>query len=137
GKSNLDFIKGIKSELTIPVISNGGIFDEKTSQNVLEYTRCDGLMIGRAAIGNPFIFKKISCFLKTGEILPPQNTGERLADFFEYIKLCRKYGMLTYNDLKSNAQWFTKGMENVKKVRMEINKTHDIDSIMTIMNELI
>jgi len=137
GKSNLDIIKGIKSELSIPVIANGDIFDEKTSQNVLEYTRCDGLMIGRAAIGNPFIFKKISYFLKTGEILPSQNTDERLADFFDYIKLCRNYGMLTFNDLKRNAQWFTKGMENVKQVRMKINKTHDIGSIMAIMNELI
>ncbi|MFZ3167175.1 MAG: tRNA dihydrouridine synthase DusB [Candidatus Methanoperedens sp.] len=136
GKSDLDFIKGIKNELTIPVMANGDIFDEKTSQNVLEYTRCDGLMIGRAAIGNPFIFKKISYFLKTGEILPSQNTEERLADFFDYIKLCRNYGMLTFNDMKRNAQWFTKGMENVKQVRMEINKTRDIDSIMAIMNDL-
>lgn len=137
GKSNLDFIRGIKSELAIPVIANGDIFDENSSQNVLEYTRCDGLMIGRAAIGNPFIFKKISYFLKTGEILPPRSTEERLADFFDYIKLCRNYNMLTFNDLKRNAQWFTKGMENVKQVRMKINKTHDIDSIMTIMNGLI
>ncbi|CAG0990548.1 MAG: tRNA dihydrouridine synthase DusB [Candidatus Methanoperedens sp.] len=136
GKSDLDFIKGIKSGLSIPVIANGDIFDEKTSQKVLEYTGCDGIMIGRAAIGNPFIFKKISYFLKTGEILPPREAGERLADFFEYTELCRNYGMHTYNDLKRNAQWFTKGMENVKQVRVNINKAHDIDSIMAIMNGL-
>lgn len=94
-------------------------------------------MIGRAAIGNPFIFKKISYFLKTGEILPSRNTEERLGDFFDYVKLCRNYDMLTFNDLKRNAQWFTKGMENVKQVRMKINKTHDIDSIMAIMNGLV
>ena len=90
-------------------------------------------MIGRAAIGNPFIFRKISNYLKTGEILPPQETKERLADFFEYTQLCRNYQMLTFNDMKRNAQWFTKGMENVKEVRMKINKTMDMDSIMGIM----
>lgn len=136
GKSNLDFIKTIKSELSIPVIANGDIFDEKSAKNVLEYTNCDGIMIGRAAIGNPFIFKKISYYLKTGELLPPQETEERLADFFEYTQLCRDYQILTYNDLKRNAQWYTKGMENVKHVRVKINKTEDMDSIMGIMNGL-
>ena len=136
GKSNLEFIKGIKRELSIPVIANGDIFDEKTAIEVLEYTACDGLMIGRAAIGNPFIFKKISHYLKTGEILPPQAKGERLADFFEYEQLCRNYEMLSFNDLKLNAQWFTRGMENVKKVRVKMNETRDIDSIMGIMSGL-
>ena len=136
GKSNLEFIKGIKRELSIPVIANGDIFDEKTAIEVLEYTGCDGLMIGRAAIGNPFIFKKISHYLKTGEILPPQAKVERLADFFEYEQLCRNYEMLSFNDLKLNAQWFTRGMENVKKVRVKMNETRDIDSIMGIMSGL-
>lgn len=133
GKSNLIFIKGLKSELSIPVIANGDIFDEITAKQALEFTQCDGLMIGRAAIGNPFIFKKISHYLETGEILPPQETEERLADFFEYVELCRKYDMLTINDLKLNAQWFTKGMENVKQIRVKINKTEDIESVMEII----
>jgi nifR3 family TIM-barrel protein len=137
GKCNLDFIKKIKSELSIPVIANGDVFDEKTAQQIIEYTQCDGLMIGRAAIGNPFIFRKISHFLKNGEILPPQEKEKRLADFFEYMELCRKYDMLTYNDLMRNAQWFTKGMENVKQVRMKINKTEDIDSIIGILKDIL
>lgn len=136
GKSNLEFIKGIKRELSIPVIANGDIFDEKTAKKVLESTGCDGLMIGRAAIGNPFIFKKISHYLETGEILPPQAKGERLADFFEYAQLCRNYEMLSFNDLKLNAQWFIRGIENVKKVRVKINETRDIDSLMGIMSGL-
>lgn len=137
GKCNIDFIKKIKSELSIPVIANGDVFDEKTAKQIIEYTNCDGLMIGRAAIGNPFIFRKISHFLKTGEILPSQEIKDRLADFFEYMELCRKYGMLTYNDIKRNAQWFTKGMENVKPIRVKINKTQDIDSIIGILKDIL
>lgn len=136
GKSNLEFIKGIKKELSIPVIANGDIFDEITAKKVLGYTGCDGLMIGRAALGNPFIFKKISHYLENGEILPDQETGERLSDFFEYEELCRNYGMLSFHDLKLNAQWFTRGMENVKKVRVKINLARDIDSLMGIMSGL-
>jgi len=136
GKSDLDFIKGIKKELSIPVIANGDICDEKSARHVLEYTDCDGLMIGRAAIGNPFIFRRISHYLDTGEILPEQERKERLGDFFEYVFLCQNFDMLSFNDLKLNAQWFTRGMENVKKVRVEINKTQNIDSIMGIIRGL-
>jgi tRNA-dihydrouridine synthase B len=136
GKSNLEFIKGIKREISIPVIANGDIFDEISAKKVLGYTGCDGLMIGRGAIGNPFIFKKISHYLKTGEILPPQAKIERLEDFFEYVQLCRNYKMLSFNELKLNAQWFTRGMENVKKIRVKMNETRDIDSIMEIMGRL-
>jgi tRNA-dihydrouridine synthase B len=136
GKSDLDFIKGIKKELSIPVIANGDIYDEISARHVLEYTDCDGLMIGRAAIGYPYIFRRISHYLDTGEILPEQERRDRSGDFFEYVALRRNYDMLSFNDLKLNAQWFTKGMENVKKVRMEINKMQDIDSIMGIMRGL-
>ena len=137
GKSDLDLIKGIKKELSIPVIANGDIYDEKSASHVLEYTDCDGLMIGRAAIGYPYIFKRISNYLDTGELLPEQERSERLGDFFEYVALRRDYDMLSFNDLKLNAMWFMKGMENVKKVRVEINKMHDIDSIMSIMQDML
>jgi tRNA-dihydrouridine synthase len=137
GKSDLDFIKGIKKELSIPVIANGDICDEKSARHILEYTDCDGLMIGRAAIGYPYIFRRISHYLETGEILPEQEKCERLGDFFEYVALRRNYDILSFNDLKLNAQWFTRGMENVKKVRVEINKMQDIDSIMSIMHDML
>jgi len=137
GKSDLEFIKGIKKELSIPVIANGDIYDENSARNVLEYTDCDGLMIGRAAIGYPYIFRRLSHYLDTGEILPEQEKCERLGDFFEYVAMRRNYDMLSFNDLKLNAMWFIRGMENVKKVRVEINKTQDIDSVMGIMKGLV
>jgi tRNA-dihydrouridine synthase B len=136
GSSNLEFIKGIKKELSIPVIANGDICDEKTAGEALEYTQCDGLMIGRAAIGNPYIFRRLSHYLSSGELLPPQPMDERLRDFYEYTALCRKYDILALNDLKLNAQYFTKGMDNIKSVRIEINKANDIDSVMGIIGGL-
>ncbi len=84
-------IKAIKSATSIPVIANGEIRDEKTAGQVLEYTQCDGLMIGRAAVGDPYIFRRISNYIETGEMLPLRTFDERLDDFFEcsYIKLIR------------------------------------------------
>ncbi len=136
GSSSLEFIKGIKKELSIPVIANGDIYDEKTARETLEYTQCDGLMIGRAAIGNPYIFRRISHYLSTGEVLPPQSVGERLRDFYEYTALCQRFDMLALNDMKLNAQWFTKGMDNIKSVRVKINRASDVDSVMGIIEGL-
>ncbi|NJD76697.1 MAG: tRNA dihydrouridine synthase DusB [Candidatus Methanoperedens sp.] len=135
GKSNLDFIKAIKRELSIPVIANGDIFDEKQAMHVLEYTQCDGLMIGRAAIGNPFIFQRLSCYLNKGEFLSPRTFEEQLDDFFAYEELCRKYDLLAYSDLKLKAHWFLKHKQNIKSVREKINGAKDIDSMMSIMRE--
>ena len=136
GRSNNEFIKNIKKELTIPVIANGDIRDEKIAKHVLEYTQCDGLMIGRAAIGNPHIFRRIEHYLDSGELLPSQSLSERLVDFFEYEALCRRYKMLVFNDLMAKAMWFTKGIKNSRLVRVEINKAKDIDSILGIMKSL-
>ncbi len=136
GKSNLDFIKGVKEELSIPVIANGDIFDEKQALYVLEYTQCDGLMIGRGAIGNPYIFSRLSHYLDKGEILPARTFEEQLDDFFAYEELCRKYDLLAYSDLKLKAHWFLKYKENIKQVREKINEAMNVDSIIGIMRAL-
>lgn len=135
GKVNLEIIKAIKSAISIPVISNGDIRDEKIAGHVLHYTQCDGLMIGRAAIGDPYLFHRISHYIKTGELLPRRTFDERLDDFFEYVKLCRSYDLLAFNDLKLKAQRFLKNRENIKCVRERLNGAVDIDSIMKIMEE--
>jgi nifR3 family TIM-barrel protein len=135
GKVNLEIIKAIKSAISIPVIANGDIRDEKIAGDVLHYTQCDGLMIGRAAIGDPCIFHRISHYLKTGELLPLRTFDERLDDFFEYVKLCRRYDLMAFNDLKLKAQRFLKNRENIKRVREHLNGADDIDSIMKIMEE--
>jgi len=136
GKSSHALIKSIKSGLSIPVIANGDIHDERTAKQVLEYTQCDGLMIGRAAVGDPYIFRRIGHYLDKGEVLPPRTFEERLKDFFEYAELCRKYDMLSYCDIKLKAQWFLKNREKISLVREKINEAKDIGSVMGIMNEL-
>ena len=136
GRSNLDFIRDIKKELSIPVIANGDISDELTARQVLDHTECDSIMIGRAAIGDPHIFRRISHFLDKGDFLPPGEFYGRLDDLFEYIELCRRFNMLTFNDLKLKSYWFLKNRENIKSVRKKMSGAKDIDSIIEILEEL-
>lgn len=132
-KADWDVIGAVRKELSIPVIANGDIVDEVAAQTVLEQTNCDGIMIGRAAIGNPYIFRRIGHYLETGEFLGPQDVNEQLDDFFEYIELAGKYDKLDYGGIKLHAKWFTRGMEGGRLLRTKINAAEDIDEVIGIM----
>jgi tRNA-dihydrouridine synthase B len=136
-KADWDVIGAVRKELSIPVIANGDIVDEVTAQTVFEQTHCDGIMIGRAAIGNPYIFRRIGHYLETGEFLGPQDVNEQLDDFFEYMELAGKYDKLDYAGIKLHAKWFTRGMEGGRLLRTKINAAEDIDEVIWIMGGFI
>ena len=126
GKANWDVIKKIKKELKIPVILNGDVKDGESAEKALR-TKCDGLMIGRASIGNPFVFKEIKTYLKTGKIIK-QDLKEKAEDFLEYLALCKKYDYLHITAIKMQAQYFTKGFCS-GQTRKKIAEFKTIDDI--------
>lgn len=125
GSSNLPGIKSVKNELSIPVIANGDVKDEESAERTLELTGCDGLMIGRAAMGNPFIFKRIRHYLETGEKLEAERQSRRLEDFDTYISLLEKHNLLFSINLRMHAHWFTKGLRGSRQMREKINGLED------------
>jgi len=125
GSSNLMAIKAVKQELSIPVIANGDIRDEESAEKALEFTDCDGLMVGRAAMGNPFIFKRIRHYLETGEKLEVDRQTRQLRDFNNYIALLEKHDLYTSTNLRMHAHWFTKGLHGSRQIREKINNLKD------------
>jgi len=127
GKADWDVVRQIKEELSIPIVLNGDIFTAKDLEKAIEKTNCDGYMIGRGAVGNPFIFKKMKHFLKTGEPLILTETEEfeqRLSDFKAYAALLSKYDLLPYINVKAHAQWFTTGLAESREMRLQMNLLH-------------
>lgn len=133
GRSDLAAIKAVKNELSIPVIANGDIRDEESAEKALRLTGCDGIMIGRAAVGNPFIFKRIRHYLESGEKLENGLEGQQFRDFEKYITLLEEYGLLNSVNLKMHALWFTKGLYGSRQVREKINKLEDMQSILAFL----
>ncbi|MDQ1274630.1 MAG: tRNA-dihydrouridine synthase [Euryarchaeota archaeon] len=133
GSSNLPGIRAVKNELSIPVIANGDVKDEESAERTLELTGCDGLMIGRAAMGNPFVFKRIRHYLETGEKLEADKQSRRLEDFDTYISLLEEHSLLSSINLRTHAHWFTKGLRGSRQIREKINGLEDGKAVTELL----
>lgn len=136
GKADWEIIKKVKEKANIPIIGNGDVFKPGTAKAMLEQTRCDFAMIGRASLGNPFIFKRTSELLKTGKNTPEPTKEETLSSFFEFLELYEKQKRQNFSELRDHALWFTKGLENSKKMRPEIIKLQDKDSLIDYFKKI-
>ncbi|MFH1399562.1 MAG: tRNA dihydrouridine synthase DusB [Candidatus Woesearchaeota archaeon] len=135
GKADWSVIRDVKDAVGIPVIANGDVVDEESAAKCLEESGADMLMIGRGAVGNPYVFKRIDRYLKTGKILAEQSKAEKLSDFFEYVNLAQKYGMLRCEDLKRHAQDFTKGVSGGKTLRKQLSSARTVARVVSLMND--
>lgn len=133
GNADWNIIKQIKDNVSIPVIGNGDIFSGKDVKKMLEETGCDYVMIGRGAIGNPFIFKEINEYLKTGKIIK-QTKEEKTKDYFKYIELTKKFNIFSIKDAKLRAQEFTKGLVGSSKLRLKLNRVKSWEEIENLLN---
>jgi len=121
-------IKKAKDNLSIPLIGNGDINSGKKAAEMLEIA--DGAMIGRAAIGNPLIFKQINYYLKTGKE-KPATIRQNIKQFNQYLKLAKKYKLIDINKIKYLGSNFLKGFNDASKLR---NKLMSLKSYSEIQN---
>ena len=132
GTCDLDIIKEVKQAVSIPVIGNGDVKDIKSAEKMFEYTGVDAIMIGRASLGNPWIFKEI---IGGTEYVP--TNGERLNAILEHLELMikEKGEYVAIREMRKHISGYTKNLPNSSKFREEMNKIENKDELVKYITE--
>ncbi len=123
GEADWEIIAKVKDKLSIPVIGNGDIKDGTSAEAILRQTGCDGIMVGRAARGNPWIFRQIAAYLQDGTVLPAPEKEEIRATILRHAKLQLAYkGEYTgIREMRKHVSWYTAGMPDSARLRRTVN----------------
>ena len=132
GKANLDEIRKVKEAVNIPVIGNGDIVDEETAKAMFEKTGVDGVMIGRAAIGNPWIFERVRYYLETGKKLPEVSIEEKLKIIKEhfFLEIKEKGEYTGIREFRKHLAYYTKNLPNSSVFRSKINTLESKEKVL-------
>lgn len=124
GTADWDIIRQVKESVSIPVIGNGDIKSEQDAVRMFDETGCDGLMIGRAAQGNPWLFKRIKTYFETGEVLPKPTYAEIFEMILRHARLQVKYKgeYLGIREMRKHVGWYTEGLPYSAKLRNNVNQ---------------
>lgn len=130
GNADWDIIKKVKQSVNIPVIGNGDVVDFESAEKMVKYTGCDAVMIGRAALGNPWIFK---------EVLERQKVEVSPKELFKVIS--KHYDLLTdlkgeyiaVREMRKHISWYIKGLSSATQIRKQINELESKEEVINLL----
>lgn len=137
GKADLDIIKKVKESVNIPVIGNGDIDSAYKAKEMLDYTKCDAVMIGRGALGNPFLLKQCVDYLDKG-ILPKEITKKEKLDMmkkhFNYL-LEIKDEKTALLEMRTHSAYYLKGIKGSSEIKQKIMQVKEKEEFLNIINQ--
>lgn len=136
---NTDIIRQVKKAVSIPVIGNGDVVDGISAARLMEETGCDMVMVGRGALGRPWVFSQINAYLDHEVILPDPPVIERMRVMLKHIEaLCKYKGeRIGIREARKHAAWYTKGLHGAANYRARIGLISSIEELQQIALELI
>jgi len=137
GQADWSIIRQVKQAVAIPVIGNGDIRTPQDAKRILNETGCDGIMIGRGAQGNPWIFRQVTHYLSTGQILPQPTLSERIEMLLRQLAMLvrHKGEYIGIREMRSHAAWYTKGLPSSAELRLKFNQAMSKEDFIRIMEE--
>ena len=136
GNADWDYIKKMKENIKIPIIGNGDIFEPIDAIKMMEYTGCDGVAIGRGAMGNPWIFSRIQNLLDGKEDIVP-SSNEKIDMAIKHLNLlCNMKGEnIGVREMRKHIAWYLKGMKNSNSIKNRINTIKEKNEIENVLLE--
>lgn len=130
GHADWGIIRDVKAAVSIPVIGNGDVKAPEDAEKLLHITNCDAIMVGRGSLGNPWIFRRTTEYLKSGELCPEPSYSERIDMALRHLHLAEEFkGRRGVIEMRKHLAWYIKGMKNAAHIKEKIN-------IMDNMNEV-
>lgn len=136
GKANLDIIKQVKEAVNIPVIGNGDIKDIESAKHMLEYTKCDAIMIGRGVLGNPWLIKEIDTYLKTGRTIEKPTYEDKIKMCYKHLDYLLKIKpeRIAVLEMRSHIAWYIKNIPYHKEIQNLCFKAKTKEEITEILD---
>lgn len=137
GKADWEIIRRVKEAVSIPVIGNGDVDSGEAASAMMRQTGCDGVMIGRAAQGNPWIFRELTEYSRTGISPSKPSKAERKDAMLRHARLQIEFkgDYLGIREMRKHVAWYTKGMEGSARLREAINRVETYDELEKLLNE--
>lgn len=136
GHANFDVIKDVVEAVNIPVVGNGDIVDGPSALHMLEYTGCKAIMIGRGALGNPWIFKEINAYFAGEEFKRPSKEEIYNMIIDQYERLLKLKGeRLALLEMRSHVGWYLKGMQGSAQIKNKANQALSFEEVKKILKE--
>lgn len=138
GQADWDIIRRVKEAVRIPVIGNGDVDSPQAAGKLLEETGCDGVMIGRAARGNPWIFREVKAYLEQGLLLPRPDNGEKKQLILRHaaLQLEHKGEYTGVREMRKHLSWYTAGLPNSAGFRRTINTMERMEELTAAVEEI-
>lgn len=139
GQCDLDIIKKVKENVSVPVIGNGDVKDIKSALKMLDYTKCDGLMIARGALGSPWIFKIINDYFNNGEQTFTISNEDKLNVMIRHVeKMCHYKGEhLGMLQARKHMSWYLKGFKGASAFRNDAGRVCTLKDMYNLVERVL